>query len=512
MAFPTLWYSPPICGLFSGAVKDTANRNHGVRGRVALVLCLASALAAAGCASAPGAGGSLKVKKIAAVAQPPGNVAAYFTVYTKEGKPLHDLDTPNFKVYENNKLVSEKKAKRALLETKPVEADYVLVLLDVSGPYVDGEDFPDIVTGIGRLIGVVDKIGQAAVSVFDGEDEIVPMLGFGASNEKAALESIRHFRPRNRNGNLNGAIVQGIDVLEKQLSSATLPFRYATLLVITDRGDIAKKVTAQAVQKKVANTDVDVQIIAIGPKVNVAELTPLASPGGLFTSPDPKDFSKGLTGTAKKLDEVANARYLFSYCTPKREGKHTLTLVIETPDDHGRLMYKFEADGFRNGCAAKHRRSSRSLPGARRTRKRSRRGRAAAHSSDSIPLEPKATSSMRGPPATGSATTTPDSGTEGWAHSRLGDRHGPQGTGVRVFQQPMKCPPGTRASSFCWPSNETASRSSTCRYCSRTAGSDGSGSVGAPLPFRTRRARISMPEGSRPPSMKTCIFATSRPR
>jgi hypothetical protein len=336
-------------------VQQKAKKNKGVRGRMVLAICLLAASAAVGCAGAPGAGGGLKVKKIAAVAQPPGNVAAYFTVYSKEGKPLPDLDTPNFKVYENNKLVSEKKAKRALLETKPVEAQFVLVLLDVSGPYVDGEDFPDIVSAIGRLVAAVDKIGQAAVSVFDGEDEIVPMLGFGAANEKAAFESIRHFRPRNRNGNLNGAIVQGIDVLEKQLDSATLPFRYATLVVVTDRGDVAKKVPVDQVKKKLADTPVDVQLIAIGPKTNPVELTPLASPGGLFQSPEPKDFNKFLAGTAKKLDEVANARYLFSYCTPKREGHHTMTLVIETSDDHGRLIYKFDADGFRNGCAAKHR-------------------------------------------------------------------------------------------------------------------------------------------------------------
>jgi hypothetical protein len=313
------------------------------------------AWAASGCADGPGGGGNLRVKRISLVAQPPGNVAAYFSVYTKEGAPVTDLDTPNFKIYENNKLVSEKKAKRALLETRPVEAQYLLVLLDVSGPYVDGEDFPDIVTAVGRLIATVEKTGQAAVSVFDGEDEIVPMLGFGASGEKAALESIRHFRPRNRNGNLNGAIVQGLDVLEKQLDTATAPFRYATLVVVTDRVDLAKKVPLDAVKKRVAQTPVDVQLVAFGPKTNLPALEPLTRAGGLFISPEPKDFTKGLVGIGKKLDDAANARYLFSYCTNKREGNPTLTLVIETPEDRGRIVYKFNAANFRSGCSAKHR-------------------------------------------------------------------------------------------------------------------------------------------------------------
>jgi hypothetical protein len=275
-------------------------------------------------------------------------------VYTKEGAPVTDLDTPNFKVYENNKLVPEKKAKRALLETKPIEAQLMLVLLDVSGPVVDGEDFPDLVTDVSHLVDTVNKSGQAAVSVFDGEDEIVPMLGFGASGEKAAMDSIRHFRPRNRNGNLDGAIVQGLDVLDKQLESATAPFSYGTLVVVTDRGDLAHKVPADAVKKRLAATPASVQLVAFGPKASKAELEPLA-PGGLFLSPEPKDFGKELTSVAKKLDDAANARYLFSYCSNKREGNPTMTLVIETPDDHGRVVYKFSADGFRTGCSAKHR-------------------------------------------------------------------------------------------------------------------------------------------------------------
>jgi hypothetical protein len=333
-------------------VTEQTNRNdERLRTLVAVAL---GALFALGCGSAVGGGGKLHVKKISMVAQPPGNVAAYFSVYTKTGAPVTDLDTPNFKIYENNKLIPEKKAKRALLETKPVEAQYVLVLLDVSGPYVDGEDFPDIVTAIGRLVSTVEKSGQAAVSVFDGEDEVVPMLGFGASGDKAALESIRHFRPRNRNGNLNGALVQGMDALEKQLDTATAPFRYATLVVVTDRGDLAKKVPADTVKKRVAETPVDVQIVAIGPKANKLELEPLTR-GGLFISPEPKDFTKGLTAISKKLDDEANARYLFSYCTNKREGNPTLTLVIETPEDSGRLVYKFDTANFHNGCSAKHR-------------------------------------------------------------------------------------------------------------------------------------------------------------
>jgi hypothetical protein len=334
-----------------GKNKERARGNAGAR-----VSTLAVLLGALGCAGGPGSGGGLQVKQVTTVAQPPGNVAAYFTVYTKTGQPVTDLDVPNFKVFENDKLVSEKKAKRALLETKPVEAQYVLVLVDVSGPIVDGEDYPDLITAVGKLVGVVEKAGgEAAVSLFDGEDEVVPMLGFGASDPRAALDAARHFRPRNRNGNLHGAIVQGLDALEKQLDAATAPFRYGTLVVVTDRLDLAHKVPVETVKKRVAGSPVDVELVGLGPKADRLQLEPLASPGGLFVSEQPKDFGKGLTAIGKKMNDAAESRYLFSYCSNKRVGHHKLTLVVETQDDRGRIVYDFDADGFRNGCSAKHR-------------------------------------------------------------------------------------------------------------------------------------------------------------
>src|SRR5689334_19355769 len=94
--------------------KNKVPRRNDVGARVSTLAVLFGVL---GCAGGPGAGGGLQVKQVTTVAQPPGNVAAYFTVYTKTGQPVTDLDVPNFKIFENDKLVSEKKAKRALLET-----------------------------------------------------------------------------------------------------------------------------------------------------------------------------------------------------------------------------------------------------------------------------------------------------------------------------------------------------------------------------------------------------------
>jgi hypothetical protein len=312
----------------------------------------ATLAAAAGCAG-PGAGGTLRVEKIEAVAQQPSNVAAYFTVHEKTGAAILDLGIASFQIYEDGKLISEKKAKRALVDPGPAEAQYTLILLDVSGPIVDSEDYPDLVSGVGRLVETSGR-SQAAVSLFDGGDEIVPMLGFGASGEKDAFDAIRHFRPRSRSGNMNGAIVQGLDLLEKQLGNATAPFRYGSLVVVTDRGDVAHKVATEALLKRLAKTPVDVFVLAVGPGVDRKALEPVAK-AGLYASTEPKDLAKGFTDMVQKVGAVGGGHYIFSYCTNKREGAHTLTLVVNTPDDHGRLIHKFSADEFRTGCVAKHR-------------------------------------------------------------------------------------------------------------------------------------------------------------
>src|SRR3982750_726325 len=112
--------------------------------------CLA--VAAAACAS----GGSLKVTKISAAADQPSNVAVYVDVKDKLGRPIPGLAEKNFRVYEDGKLVTTSKGKRALLEPKEFDKRYVLLLVDLSGPIVDSEDLPDLVTAIGDF---VDHVG-----------------------------------------------------------------------------------------------------------------------------------------------------------------------------------------------------------------------------------------------------------------------------------------------------------------------------------------------------------------
>src|SRR5437763_6773747 len=115
------------------------------------VMCWLTATAA-GC----GSGGTLKVSKISAAADQPANVAVYLDVKDNQGRPIPGLAEKNFRVYEDGKLVTTTKGKRALLEPKQVDVRYALLLVDLSGPIVDSEDLPELVNAIGAF---VDHVG-----------------------------------------------------------------------------------------------------------------------------------------------------------------------------------------------------------------------------------------------------------------------------------------------------------------------------------------------------------------
>src|SRR6476659_7912340 len=194
------------------------------------------AVAATGC----GSGGSLKVTKISAAADAPANVAVYLDVKDKVGRPIPGLGEKNFRVYEDGKLVTTSKGKRALLEPKQFDSRYVLLLVDMSGPIADPEDLPDLIATVGGFIDHVGATHEIAVGALDGNDDVVPSLGYAATADtKKVIAALQKFRPRSRNANLNGAVYQGLHSLRDRLTEASSAQTSAILVVFTDRGELS---------------------------------------------------------------------------------------------------------------------------------------------------------------------------------------------------------------------------------------------------------------------------------
>jgi hypothetical protein len=312
-----------------------------------VAICLACA------AGACGGSGSLKVTKIAVAADAPANVAIYLDVKDKLDRPIPGLQEKNFRVYEDGKLVTTSKGTRALLEPKQFDTRYTLLLIDMSGPIVDSEDLPDLINSIGGFIDHVGATHEIAVGVFDGNDEVVPFLGYaGTADTKKVVEAMRKFRPRSRNTNLNGAVYQGLHSLRDRLKEASAPQKSATLVVFTDRGELSHSVSPETLKQGLKETPAQIFIIGVGEGIHRDELAALGR-GGTFFSSNPKAYKEGFKEIANKLTADADGRYVFSYCSPKRKGKHKVEVEAVTSHDRGRVMIKFNADGFGSGCTPK---------------------------------------------------------------------------------------------------------------------------------------------------------------
>jgi hypothetical protein len=297
--------------------------------------------------------GNLKLKVLDTAAQPPANVAVYFSATDKAGQPLTSLKLEDVKIYEDGKPVSEKKGKRAFLDLKMVESHTTLILVDMAGPLVDSEYLPELVKAVGQMVDRLTKAHhEVAVSVFDGTEELIPMFGFGADNPKEAVEVMAKFRPKDRNSNLNGAIFQGVAALEKQMATSSAAHKQGNLVIFTDRGDLAHKVSADVVSKALDKTPADVYFIATGENLKKEEIAPMARTDAFYSSKT-SELSMGFTGLAKALEGSTAGRYLLGYCSPRRKGEHDLEVEVTTETDSGKISQHFSAKGFKKGCSPK---------------------------------------------------------------------------------------------------------------------------------------------------------------
>ena len=295
----------------------------------------------------------MQITKVAASAERPANVALYIDVHDSDGKAVPGLNEKNFRILEDGKLVAPSKAKRALLDTSSLAANYTMLLVDLSGPVVDSEDLPELAASVGRFVDRVGAVSEVAVGAFDGSDEVAPFLGFGATAETSAVvDGIRHFRPHNRNTNLNGAVYQGLHALGEKLAESKASEKSATLVVYTDRGDLSHTVSAETLKQGMNDSPARIFIIGAGEKINRPELTAIGRTSALLST-DPKAFKKSFDEVIQKLSVSTNGRYVLSYCSPKRRGDHKVEIQVVTPHDKGSASYRFNADGFSSGCSPK---------------------------------------------------------------------------------------------------------------------------------------------------------------
>ena len=325
----------------------------GMDRRFLTLVSIGAAWTAAACATAPQEGGSLRVKMLDAATNKPSNVALHLKVGDKTGEPIVGLKPANFRIFEDGKLVPEEKAKRMLLDPKAAEVHITMLLIDLSGPIVESPSFPELVKQAGVFMERLQPTHQLTVSVFDGRDDLRTVLEPDETDVDKALSRIRHYRPEARKGNLNGAVLRALAILDRQLAKSTASHKVSNLVVFTDRGDMAEKVPQDELDVALDKTPADVYVIGVGPGIKRPELGKIARTDA-FYSTQLGDLPTGFDHLSKHLEGGAAGQYLLSYCSPKRKGKHELEIEVITEKEHGKFTHRFSADGFGKGCSPKN--------------------------------------------------------------------------------------------------------------------------------------------------------------
>jgi hypothetical protein len=298
------------------------------------------------CVSMCGCAG-LTPRLVDASVQKPSNVAVYFTVDTRDGEPVPGLTSEQFHIYEDEKPVSPLESKQVILNPEVSAKHYTLLLIDMSGSVTAGGQLPALQEAVNRFTSTVAKYQEMAVYAFDGRQDIVPLRNFGPG---AVTVNLSGFQSADPSTNLNGAVIKGIEALEKHLAQSTVPLRFGTLVVFTDGTDHAARATRDQLMNAVRDVNFDVFVIGVGQEIDEAELSTIGK-SGVALSRTPTAVGEQFDRIAAKIEGYSKRFYLLSYCSPARAGVHQLTVRPLLQDGRtGDLSYEFNANGFTPNC------------------------------------------------------------------------------------------------------------------------------------------------------------------
>lgn len=302
---------------------------------------------AAGSSSLAGCAG-LKLQLVDASVRKPSNVAVYFTVDTKSGQPVADLQPADFRIYEDGKPVSELESRQTILQEEVAAVHYTLLLVDMSGSVVGSGDMPTVISAASSFADRVGPYQKVALYTFDGSPHLNQVVPFGG-NVRAGAASLARYHPKDPSTNLNGAVVEAVRALSRQMESSAQPLRFGTLVVFTDGTDRAHRVAADDVKRTLDAAAFDTFAIGVGAEVDSRELGQIGR-SGLFASQNRADITRGFDEVGARIEAASKRFYLLSYCSPSRAGEHDVEIEATSNGRSGRLRHHFNAAGFGPNC------------------------------------------------------------------------------------------------------------------------------------------------------------------
>jgi von Willebrand factor type A domain len=295
--------------------------------------------------------GCLKVELINQSVKKPSNIVVYFKVDTLSGEPVPGLTSKDFLIYEDGELVSTFESKQTILNPQIASSQNTLLLLDLSGSITEAGQLDELIRASTIFVDKVAKVQKVGIYSFDGSKDIKKIASFSNNPEaiKGELAALAGYQAKDPSTNLNGAIVQGISELDKEVEKAQEPLSFGTLVVFTDGKDRAKRVTSEDVDGALESTESEIFVVGLGGELDKRSLRNVGRSGVFFAS-NPKDLAEAFDDVAARIEAMTQRFYLLSYCSPARAGDRELTVQTNSGIRRGKAIYNFNADGFSPTC------------------------------------------------------------------------------------------------------------------------------------------------------------------
>ncbi|MEE2829327.1 MAG: vWA domain-containing protein [Myxococcota bacterium] len=301
-----------------------------------------------------------RVTKVDATSASPALVQVLFSVQCGE-EPVATLGSSDITLFEGGAEVSQAESQWSLRRQSAVLENYTLLLIDVSDSII-GSGTLEIAREVASSFAatLVDQNQDVSVAVFDGDPEVRTIVAFTADIDALteAIEGIDIGDQLDESTNLNGAIVQSLELLDGQVEPdvAGELMSVANLVVFTDGRDSANRTADAVARSAVGRTDHQVFVVGLvdeeseESEESVAELEALA-PDGFFRATDPDALFESFGALADRLLDEVNKYYRLSYCSPLRRPRTTLRAEITWEEKTASVQFGYPTKDFGPGCA-----------------------------------------------------------------------------------------------------------------------------------------------------------------
>jgi hypothetical protein len=310
-----------------------------------------SLLCAVGCQLLGGA----RIKEMASGSAKPSNVATFVAV-THKDKPVAGLPASSFRISENDQPIDAETAQLQLLETARFATFHAVLLVDISQA-----NQPALRRALAKAAGAfVRRVRQGqpvTVVAYDGSDKVRLVGDFPTDARAAApeqVDALLTLSPGDPSRNLRGAIVQGLEILDRHLSASGGPVRLGTLAVFARGPDLAGRYPSNKFDDALSasvNKLVFIGVTGDG-EDNLAKRV---SQDGQVRAQSGDTLPIAFEDAGALVDGLLAQYYLLSYCSPSRAGKRSLKVTVSVPVEDGKdetasFDTHFDASGFTAGC------------------------------------------------------------------------------------------------------------------------------------------------------------------